>query len=131
MASLDNFQTGNGGAWRNHLHISEQQYNQAIGLGLQSPDRWDLTKNTPIPIPYLDKDKHRRMNPQAMITETRDSQSKDLYVPLSGKQTNVLQGDTMNSKHIYDTRTKSCPMRWFTNKGAPIAESCSIRHRPY
>lgn len=133
MATLDNFHTGNGGAWRDHLRISENQYNQAIGLGLQSADRWDMTNRVPIPLPYLDKDKHRRMQPQAAILETRDSQVKDLYVPLTGKQTNVLQGDTMNSKHIYDTRPKMCPMRRlpFFRKDAPIDEACSIRHRPY
>lgn len=138
MATLDNFHTGNGGAWRHHLHASEHQYNQAIGLGLQSPDRWDLSKHVPIPLPFLENDRHRRQQPQAPIVETRDTEVRDLYVQLAAQHTNVLQGDNVNSKLLYDAgvRRNQCPFRKFffghnRKREAPVATVCSLRHRPY
>lgn len=129
MASLDNFHTGNGGAWRHHHHPTEQQYMNAIGLGLHSPDRWDMTNRVPIPSPLLDPGRHKRQLPRPSTVENRDSRVNDLYVPLASRSVHALKGDNVDSTLVYDrgVRHNQCPYRRWLNKGP----HCAVRHRPY
>lgn len=107
-----------------------------IGLGLNSPDQWDLSVRVPIPSPVMDLDRFRRSQPQAeMARELKDNTVKDLYVPLASRNVRALMGDNAESLLLYDNGVKQnkCPFkRWWSrgNKTAPVG-NCSIRHRPY
>lgn len=132
MASLDNFHTNNGGAWRDKFHVTEKQAMNTIGLGLDSPDRWDLSCRVPYPSPSLDKDRHKRQQPQPYMAEARDTCVRDLYVQLQAQNIHAIPGDNVNSIVLYDAqvhRMKRCPMRkiWAGMKRCHP----DTRYRPY
>lgn len=131
MASLDNFHTGNGGVWRDRLYLSENQYMNTIGLGLPSPDRWDLTTRVPIPNPLLDPGRHQRQLPRPSTIENKDARVNDLYVPVASHGVQLLRGDNAESMLLYDKaiRHHQCPFRRWLKMGR--GSMCSVRYHPY